>query len=92
LEEGFEVDGDVVGGPGGEGCAGGPDGIADVHGGTSTVFNVESGALDMVCFFFNLRHHILENTDTEDDHLIMDGASHALSITAGKPTTKKTDH
>ena len=64
----------------------------DVQGGTSTVFNVESGALDMVCFFFNLRHHILEKTDTEDDHLIMDGASHAVSITVGKPTTKKTDY
>jgi len=63
----------------------------DYQNNTSTTFDIAPDALDMVCFFFNLRHHILEKTDTEDDHLIMDGASHAVAITAGKPRMKKTD-
>ena len=77
-------------------CPGqGRGGWTNCQSGASAVFDITPDALDMVCFFFNLRHHILEQTDDPeqgDDHLIMDGTSHAVSITAGKPRMKKTDY
>ena len=83
-------------------CFTGTNGLGmwmNVAKGTTNHFDISSNALDMVCFFFDLRERIAISEGAElplgtikevDDHLIMDGTSHALSITAGKARKEKT--